>query len=143
MPMPSAFTPSNTRWTVLDGPRMPPEFQPFPLVAREVVVGRTSVHCYLSAIGAAPHGHWKTRTFLLFLPPYGPDLNSIEQVFAKLKAMLRKAATRSIDALWATVGTYGIRFSTTIAGWGWWLRRCGRSAACRWTRRAPTMDAVY
>jgi transposase len=48
---------------------------------------------------------------LLFLPPYSPDLNPIEQVFAKLKAMLRKAATRSIDALWATVGTLLDRFS--------------------------------
>ena len=35
---------------------------------------------------------------LLYLPPYSPDLNPIEQVFAKLKAMLRKAATRSLDA---------------------------------------------
>lgn len=36
---------------------------------------------------------------LLFLPPYSPDLNSIEQVLAKLKTMLRKAATRSLEAL--------------------------------------------
>ena len=36
---------------------------------------------------------------LFFLPPYSPDLNPIEQVFAKLKAALRKAAARSIDAL--------------------------------------------
>jgi transposase len=36
---------------------------------------------------------------LLYLPPYSPDLNPIEQVFAKLKALLRKAATRSLDAL--------------------------------------------
>ena len=41
---------------------------------------------------------------LLYLPPYSPDLNPIEQVFAKLKALLRKAAVRSIDALWATIG---------------------------------------
>ena len=41
---------------------------------------------------------------LLFLPPYSPDLNPIEQVFAKLKALLRKAATRSLDALWQAVG---------------------------------------
>jgi transposase len=48
---------------------------------------------------------------LLFLPPYSPDLNPIEQVFAKLKAMLRKAATRSLDALWAAVGALLDRFS--------------------------------
>jgi transposase len=34
------------------------------------------------------------------LPPYSPDLNPIEQVFAKLKALLRKAAERTLDALW-------------------------------------------
>ena len=48
---------------------------------------------------------------LLFLPPYSPDLNPIEQVFAKLKAMLRKAATRSLDALWTAVGSLLNRFS--------------------------------
>jgi transposase len=36
---------------------------------------------------------------LLYLPPYSPDLNPIEQLFAKLKALLRKAAARSVDAL--------------------------------------------
>lgn len=41
---------------------------------------------------------------LLYLPPYSPDLNPIEQVFAKLKALLRKAATRTIDALWTAIG---------------------------------------
>jgi transposase len=41
---------------------------------------------------------------LVYLPPYSPDLNPIEQLFAKLKALLRKAAERSIDALWATIG---------------------------------------
>ncbi len=42
---------------------------------------------------------------LLYLPPYSPDLNPIEQVFAKLKALLRKAAVRTKNALWATIGT--------------------------------------
>jgi transposase len=41
---------------------------------------------------------------LLYLPPYSPDLNPIEQVFAKLKALLRKAAARSKEALWTTIG---------------------------------------
>ena len=36
---------------------------------------------------------------LIFLPPYSPDLNPIEQVFAKLKAALRKAQARSIKAV--------------------------------------------
>jgi transposase len=41
---------------------------------------------------------------LLYLPPYSPDLNPIELAFAKLKALLRKAAERSIDALWHRTG---------------------------------------
>ncbi len=41
---------------------------------------------------------------LLFLPPYSPDFNPIEQVFAKLKALLRKAAERSVEGLWTTIG---------------------------------------
>lgn len=41
---------------------------------------------------------------LLYLPPYSPDLNPIEKLFAKLKALLRKAAKRSIDALWNHIG---------------------------------------
>ncbi len=36
---------------------------------------------------------------LMFLPPYSPDLNPIEQVFAKLKALLRKARSRTIDVM--------------------------------------------
>jgi transposase len=41
---------------------------------------------------------------ILYLPPYSPDLNPIEQMFAKLKALLRKAAARTRDALWDTIG---------------------------------------
>jgi transposase len=41
---------------------------------------------------------------LLFLPAYSPDLNPIEQVFAKIKAMLRKADVRSIEDVDATLG---------------------------------------
>ena len=40
---------------------------------------------------------------LLYLPPYSPDLNPIEMAFAKLKALLRKAAKRSIEALWDAI----------------------------------------
>lgn len=42
---------------------------------------------------------------LLYLPAYSPDLNPIEQVFAKLKAVLRAKAIRTVDALWTTLGT--------------------------------------
>ena len=40
---------------------------------------------------------------LLYLPPYSPDLNPIEKFFAKLKALLRQAATRTLDALWEQI----------------------------------------
>jgi len=48
---------------------------------------------------------------LLFLPPYSPDLNPIEQVFAKLKHLLRKAARRSVDELWDEIGHLLDRFT--------------------------------
>ena len=42
---------------------------------------------------------------LLFLPPYSPDLNPIEQVFAKLKHLLRKAKERTIETTWRRIGS--------------------------------------
>jgi transposase len=50
----------------------------------------TGVRTAITAAGAS----------LLYLPPYSPDLNPIEQMFAKLKALLRKATARTKDALW-------------------------------------------
>jgi transposase len=41
---------------------------------------------------------------LLYLPPYSPDFHPIENAFAKLKALLRKAAERTIPGLWAAIG---------------------------------------
>ena len=41
---------------------------------------------------------------LLYLPPYSPDFNPIENAFSKLKALLRKAAERTVDGLWSTIG---------------------------------------
>lgn len=43
---------------------------------------------------------------VLYLPPYSPDFNPIEQAFSKLKALLRKAAERTIDSLWNAVGSF-------------------------------------
>ena len=45
-----------------------------------------------------------TGAKLFFLPPYSPDLNPIEQVFAKLKTLLRKAAERTVEATWKRIG---------------------------------------
>ena len=41
---------------------------------------------------------------MLYLPPYSPDLNPIEQVFARLKSLLRRAAARTVEALWRLIG---------------------------------------
>ena len=46
-----------------------------------------------------------TGTAVLYLPPYSPDLNPIENFFAKLKALLRKAAWRSTETLWEEITT--------------------------------------
>jgi transposase len=48
---------------------------------------------------------------LLYLPKYSPDLNPIENAFAKLKAGLRKAAERSTEALWSRIGTLLLDFT--------------------------------
>ncbi len=54
-----------------------------------------------------------TGATLLYLPPYSPDLNPIENAFSKLKAILRKAAARSIADLWDTIGTAIDQFTPT------------------------------
>ena len=63
--------------------------------------------------------------WLLFLPPYSPDLNPIEMAFAKLKQHLRAKAIRTIDALWQAIGDICNLFSPaecsnyfTAAGYG-------------------------
>ena len=62
---------------------------------------------------------------LLFLPPYSPDLNPIEKVFAKLKHLLRKAKERTVEATWKRIGALLNRFTPaecsnyfTNAGYG-------------------------
>ena len=48
---------------------------------------------------------------LLFLPPYSPDLNPIEMMFAKLKTLLRRADERSVAAVWNRIGELLSEFS--------------------------------
>lgn len=55
--------------------------------------------------GKAARAAVKARgAHLIFLPPYSPDLNPIEQVFAKLKHLLRKAAARTVEAVCSAIG---------------------------------------
>lgn len=48
---------------------------------------------------------------LMFLPPYSPDFNPIENAFSKLKALLRKLAERTVDGLWTAIGRLVDAFS--------------------------------
>jgi hypothetical protein len=54
---------------------------------------------------------------LLYLPPYSPDFNPIENAFTKLKALLRKAAERTVDHLWTAIGRL-IDLFTPVVGIG-------------------------
>jgi transposase len=63
---------------------------------------------------------------VVYLPPYSPDLNPIELVFAKFKALLRSAAERTVEGLWQTCGQLLDRFpSTECLNY---FRHCGYSA---------------
>ena len=48
---------------------------------------------------------------LVFLPAYSPDFNPIENAFAKLKALLRKAAERTVAGLWSVIGRLSETFT--------------------------------
>jgi transposase len=100
---------------VLDGPMNGEAFQAYveqflaPALSRGDVVVADNLAAHkvagvreaIQAVGAS----------ILYLPPYSPDLNPIEQAFAKLKALLRKAEARTRDKLWATVGDLISTFS--------------------------------
>ena len=100
---------------VLDGPINRDAFQAY---VEQVLVGElrpgdivimdnlsshkgTAIRQAIEAAGAS----------LLFLPPYSPDFNPIENAFAKLKALLRGAAERTVEALWTTIGSLIDRFT--------------------------------
>lgn len=55
----------------------------------------------------------KAGAHLIFLPPYSPDLNPIEQVFSKLKTLLKKANTRTVEDTWRRIGLLLDHFSPT------------------------------
>ena len=64
---------------------------------------------------------------LLFLPPYSPDLNPIEQVFAKLKTLLRKTNPRTVETTWRQIGSLLDAFPPHECAS--YLRNCGYASA--------------
>jgi transposase len=72
-----------------------------------VVMDNLAVHKVAGVVAAIE----SVGARVLYLPPYSPDLNPIEQVFAKLKALLRKAKERTIDDLWDRIGKLLDEFS--------------------------------
>ena len=65
-----------------------------------VIMDNLSAH-KVAGVRAAIEG---VGAHLVYLPPYSPDLNPIEQVFAKLRRLLQTARERTIDALWQRIG---------------------------------------
>jgi transposase len=71
---------------------------------------------------------------LLYLPPYSPDLNPIENAFSKLKGLLRSAAERTVDGLWSAIGRLLDRFSPRECRN--YFRHCGYHRHATRSRRA-------
>ena len=93
---------------VLDGPMNSDAFRAY---VEQVLVATLRPGDIVVMDNLAPHKASTVRDVieaagaeLRYLPPYSPDLNPIENAFAKLKAALRKAAARTVEALWAAIG---------------------------------------
>jgi transposase len=93
---------------VLDGPMTGPAFRAYveQFLAPELARGDVVVMDNLPAhkVAGIREAIAAAGASILYLPPYSPDLNPIEQLFAKFKALLRKAATRTRTALWDAIG---------------------------------------
>ncbi len=78
------------------------------LGARDIVIMDNLPAHKVAGVGAIIE---KTGATLLYLPPYSPDLNPIEMMFAKLKTLLRKAKERTVDKLCDRIGVILGEFS--------------------------------
>ncbi len=91
----------------LDGPINRDAFLPYveQVLVPELRPGDTVVMDNLSSHKSPVVRDWieAAGASLLYLPPYSPDFNPIEQAFSKLKAHLRKAAERTIHGLWTAM----------------------------------------
>ena len=92
---------------LLDGPMNGPAFLAYAkqVLAPELRPGDVAIMDNLPAhkISGVREAIEKAGASLLLLPPYSPDFNPIEMAFSKLKALLRKAAARTVDDLWIVI----------------------------------------
>ena len=77
------------------------------LVAGDIVVMDNLSSHKVAGVRAAIEG---AGAALRYLPPYSPDFNPIEQVFAKLKTLLRSTQARTLESLWTSIGSLLDRF---------------------------------
>jgi transposase len=100
---------------VLDGPMTGAAFLAYveQMLAPTLVPGDVVVMDNLPAhkVGGVRTAIEAAGATLLYLPPYSPDFNPIELAFAKLKALLRGVAARTIPALWQAIATALDRFT--------------------------------
>jgi len=114
-PSPLSLGPMALQWQLFDGPVngdifrtyveriLVPALRPGDIVVMDNLGSHKSPAVRQAIRAAGAH--------LLFLPPYSPDLNPIEQAFAKLKHWMRTSAPRSRDTLWRSVGAILNRFT--------------------------------
>lgn len=100
---------------VLDGPMTGPAFVAY---VEQVLVPTLSPGDVVILDNLPAHKVAGVRTAIeaagaeiRYLPPYSPEFNPIEQAFAKLKTLLRKAAARTVSDLWAAIADAIDRFS--------------------------------
>ena len=100
---------------VLDGPMNGECFLAYvqqflvPTLKRKDIVVMDNLPCHKQA-GVA-QAIRQVGADVMYLPPYSPDLNPIEKLFAKFKTLLRKAGERTTEALWTRIGTLVDQFS--------------------------------
>jgi transposase len=93
---------------LLDGPMTGPAFLAY---VQQVLVPTLRPNDIVALDNLAAHKSAQVRAAIqaagaqyFLLPPYSPDLNPIEMLFAKLKTLLRQAAERTVENLWQRIG---------------------------------------